>query len=351
MANELKCSIEFEDEWIPSSDGCHWNHDRIFYLTYKILDNSNITPNAFYYRVGGSYSANIQSYTRIAFDDESLFNPSYNTWIYELRLSKINIKKGFRLNDGWITVTAYAQATDNDSSYQYTAENSFEYYLELPPQQIENLKTDLVISRPGELKCSWTKPTVLNEYIDEVNGYVIEVFRKPEKSDDWLPVSGLAWDPTELAKGNYKLTMVPEDPIEIKVPEALPDEEEIITFNSSHLISREIRIDDPNKTEFFFVPKALEINAGDNYEIVIYPYSHYLDEDGDGTEALISPQPTKYRKGTSKGVVRVKTTGGWVEGQVWVYAQTADGLKWVQAEAVYAMADDGTGKGVWKEAQ
>ena len=345
MANELKCSIEFEDEWRPSSVGCHWDFNRIFYLNYKKLSGT-FTTYMWYYRVGPYEDFSNGNYTRIY----PSAGTSSDTWTYELRLSELDLTKLNRTQDGWITITAYIQALDTNGKLQ-KAYSSFDYYLELPPLQIENLKTDLVTTRPGELKCFWTKPTVLNNYIDEVNGYVIEVFRKPEKSDDWSPVSGLAWDKTKLAEGTYLLTMVHEDPIEIKVPEALPDEEEIITFNSSHLISREIRIDDPNKTEFFFIPKTLDIESGGSFEIVIYPYSHYLDEDGDGTEALISPRATRYREGTSKGVVRVYYDNEWVEGQVWVYAQTADGLKWVQAEAVYAMADDGTGKGVWKEAQ
>ncbi len=341
MADELKCSIEFDDEWRPSSDGCHWDYDRIFYLTYKILD-SKLTTKEFYYRLGTyeAYSAAQKNYTRIYSSDKNLFNTG-NTWTYELRLSDIALDKLNRTADGWVKITAYVQAVDS-SEKLYTAYSSFDYYLELPPQQIENLKTELVITRPGELKCSWTKPTVINDYIDEVDGYSIEVFHRLADSSDWLPVSGLAWDEDKLAEGIYKLITVPEGPIEIQTPEALEGEEEILSFNGSHLINREILLDDPDTTEFFFVPKTLGIKAGDSYKIVVYPYSHYLDKNGDGSEALLSIQGTEYSEETSKGIVRVKTAGGWVEGQVWVMTEGG----WKQAEAIYAMTENG-----WKEAQ
>jgi hypothetical protein len=92
----------------------------------------------------------------------------------------------------------------------------------------------------------------------------------------------------------------------------------------------------PTTEQFYFIPKTLGILPGSSYQIRIYPYSHYEGAliSTKGTDSGIIDVP--------KGIVRVKTANGWVEGQVWVMTESG----WKNAEVIYAKTADG-----WKEAQ
>ena len=91
-------------------------------------------------------------------------------------------------------------------------------------------------------------------------------------------------------------------------------------------------------------------NRGDKYKFVIYPHSRYEGY------YLVGAGANSDLNEVSKGVVRVKTDKGWIEGQVWVCIndvtqETPDKPKWVAAEVLYVATAGEDGKISWKEAQ
>lgn len=340
---KLECLVDFDYDLIQ--DDCHWDLDRYFRFTFKVLDERllKVSPE-FYYRfgdfvdLGGNALAN---YARVP-NSYLIYNKN-NTWIYHIRVSDVNQTQlaNLRDNAGNLKVTALIRVGGN------IAHETFSQYLELPPtlavtksdSELPNIQTDYVKANPGEFVCTWNPATVAdceaNEItgVDTVDGYSIEVFYKPEKADDFVQLKGITWNAAELSKGVYKLIKDPN----YKEPEfsISPDLSKDFSLKSKHTRS-EVRIESPLKTEFFFIPKALGILPGDSYQFRIYPYSHYEG-------ALISTQGTDSGIiDVPKGIVRVKTATGWVEGQVWVMTESG----WKNAEVIYTKTADG-----WKEAQ
>jgi hypothetical protein len=370
MSEKLKCSIEYDDSWLQ--EDCHWNIERFFIITYKVLETfDNIE---FYYKLGPKVDFNTAAYDRVYLDKLSKISDNPATYEYVIKLSDIdfNTLLATRTDEGWLQVTACIRAKNEESDTIYETYNTFDYYLELPPVMLEpeaplkNIRASLVTHNPGEVILSWDKAIELdNSYAENspdcLDGYCIELFHKGKDSEAFVQVSGLSYeiglDSDELAKGNrvpiYKLKKIEEPSVEINVPEILEGEEEIISFVGQGTTS-EVYLDyqleaiengiDVEKPRFSYVSRELGIEPGDSYKFVIYPYSHYEG-------ALLSSQGSKSEElKVSKGVVRVRTADSWAEAQVWVFAETANGPKWVQAEAIYTRADDSTGKGVWKEA-
>lgn len=344
MADKLKCSIEFEDEWRPSSDGCHWDYDRICYLTYEVLD-SKITTAEFFYRIGDykdydlSTNANTKNYTRIFSNNPNLFKTSPNTWVYELRLSHLNIP-----SDGWFKITAYVHAKDTNNNL-YTAysppgktDKTTSYYLGLPPA-LDNLKVTLSRKSADHIDCTWTRPIdPLNS--NSVAGYCIELFCKKKDSNNFMQVSELRLD--QDAEYNYRVIKAPEIP----APQIVEDYESYIGQGTTS----EVYIEDPNVTSFYFRPRDFGIVKDDYFMIRVYPYivySQYWDTSGQPQQsALLSSKGTNAENDSDEmkftlGVVRVKTDQGWKEGQVWV--MTASG--WKEADSIYVKTNTG-----WKEA-
>lgn len=353
MAN-LECFIDFDDEWIQ--EDCHWKYDRIFTITWKINGVSTIPVKEFYYRIG-TYSENWGDYIRIATPTEKSLRNDTKSWSYDLRLSSvaINTLLNTRSTEGWLPITAYLKVKDsagNTSEAHYT----YDYYLELPPKPVENLKTSLVVNNPGELKCSWNKAKLIgeaegksNENTDSVDGYTVEMKRcladdDPTKDENYSYVGNLTWDENELANGKYKLILT-EDTRNLTIPETAG----ITTFVNT-VINTEVYIDGENNTEFYFEPKQLGIAKGDYYKFTVYPHSHYSSEHTLITSALNDAQSTDPEE-VPKGIVRVFNGTSWVEGEVWVmvYDEAEQKNIWKVADSIYVMTDDGTGKGVWKE--
>jgi hypothetical protein len=332
---ELNCKIEsdFSFEQVD----CHWKFNRFFRLTWSKEEGKNL-----YYGLG--------TYANILVDSSEVYTEG-NYYVYELPLSKFfnidqetsepyteshkayeNLIKA-RDEDGWITITVSC----NGKSKTFN-----DIYLELPPEHpLKNLKTEPVVNNPGEIKVSWDAGTVADclanteNNVDFVNGYCVEMFRYAGGSGAGERLRWLQWNADDLAKGNYKLVMTNEEQEEVVVPEGVE-----ATY-ISHGASSEVYIKNPLKTEFYFTPKTLGILPGDGYKIVVYPYSNYLNFNADGMEALITNQGTALADGkVSKGIVRVMTANGWVEGQVWVYTEKG----WVEADGVYAKTTDG-----WQE--
>lgn len=363
---ELNCNIEVDFSFEQTD--CHWELTRFFRLTWDKADGKSLM-----YRLDNKDNAdNFRDYKSIEADQVYTERDSY---IYEIPFSNFTSDEiaAARKYDpdnsgdyGWITFSV--------SNNIGTSKKTFKkfYFLELPPviTKAENEKvinTDFVIENPGEIKVSW-KPAIeldvvevngekIDRGIDDLDGYSIEVFHCPKELDHTKPenftrLSGLKWHkdaPGTNAPADeyeaYKYTLVRDSVnIEVNAPEVLEGEEEISSYvdlnpGSEVYIERPLLVNTP-KTEFFFNPKHLNIKPSDHYKFVVRPYSHY------GSASLISNEGVEsevYK--VRPGFVHVKTANGWEAGQVWVYANTKDGPKWVVAEAVYTKtADD------WKEA-
>jgi hypothetical protein len=89
-------------------------------------------------------------------------------------------------------------------------------------------------------------------------------------------------------------------------------------------------------TTIEFNPVDLGFAPGDYIKVSIWAYT----KDGTGTQKWGDPKTSEEKLVRNAGVVRVKTAGGWKEGQVWV--KTTEG--WKEAETVYAKTANG-----WKE--
>lgn len=352
--DKLECLVDFDYDLIQ--DDCHWDLDRYFRFTFKVLDPTIASSKELYYRIGDHVDPGgnvLAKYTQIytSTGDKNLFTVNSTTWIYHLRISEIDYATlaSARADDGHIKITALIKGGGE------TAYEEFSQYLELPPiltatkpdSNTPNIQTDYVKVNPGEFVCMWDPATIIDcnanavSGVDSVDGYSIELFRKSGKSEgpnEFSQIKGITWDAADLTNGVYKLIKDPSytEPV---FSESI-DLENDIAFESQHTKS-EVHIENPLKTEFFFTPKTLGILPGDSYQFRIYPYSHYEG-------ALISTQGTSSAGiDVPKGIVRVKTSSGWVEGQVWVMTESG----WRNAEVIYTMVDDGTGtgKGIWKE--
>jgi hypothetical protein len=365
---ELNCNIEVDFSFEQTD--CHWELTRFFRLTWGQADG-----NLLYYRLG-DFSSRLSDYKSI---EASKVYTKHDSYIYELPFSAFTSAEltEARDPDGWITLTVY-----NGSTYKTFSKF---YLLELPPimeepeAPLKNIRTELVTYNPGEVILSWDKAkepdnSEAENSPDDLDGYCIELFHHPNGAASFTQVKGITLvkgetEPKEGVKipvyklikvSNYSddaFTELPEDKealkellkndLSFKHPAAnIEDSKEPLTVEAYMELSKAVTDGvDLTVPKFYFTPKDLGIKPGDSYKFIIYPYSHYEG-------ALIGTKGAEHTEVTSKGVVRVKAPNNkWVEGQVWVYANTKSGAKWVQAEAIYVMADDGTGKGVWKEAQ
>ena len=339
MAN-LECFIDFDDEWLQ--EDCHWTYDRIFTITWKITGASSIISKTFSYRIGK------YDYTPVYQPTERSLGNDTKIWTYELRLSTIDNSKllNARTSEGWLNLAAKLSAMDASGATKEVSA-TYDYYLELPPKQVENLETSLVVNNPGELKCSWkAASTINNNDADSVDGYTVEMKRclasdDSTKDANYFYVGNLAWDETELANGKYKLILT-EDTRDLSVPEI---DGEFDTYVNT-VINTEVYINGATSTEFYFKPEQLGLEKGDYYKFIIYPHSHYSSE-----HTLITPEGTESAvREVPKGIVRVFNGTTWVEGEVWVmvYDEAEQKNVWKVADSIYVLADDGNGGKTWK---
>lgn len=328
MPEQLNCSIEYDDSW--EQIDCHWKVNRFFRLTWDKADGYYL-----YYRLG-DYIDGLKNYKSI---DTSKVYTTQSSYIYELPFSAFSYEElaAARDTDGWITLTVY-----NGSKYKTFTKF---YLLELPPVQAESADPEKIItaepvtSRPGEIKVYWSADYFIEldgsseeNSPDSLDGYCIEVFRCPQELDpanaeNFTKLDGLQWEDADPETGMpttavYKLIRIPVN-VEVTAPEVSGDP--VISYTNLNP-GREAYIETPLLTEFYFEPEKLGINRGDFYKFRIYPYSHYEG-------ALLSSEEIESGYGqVPKAIVRVKTATGWAEG------------------LVYVMVDDGTGQGVWREA-
>lgn len=324
---ELNCSIEYDYSF--EQIDCHWELTRFFRLTWNKSEGTIL-----FYRLG-EHTGNIIDYKTI--DTDKIYT-KYDSYIYELPLSTFSYNElnAARDSDGWITLTVY-----NGSNYKTFTKF---YLLELPPVAVEQTSSEKIITpeyvttNPGEIKVYWSASDFAElddsdaeNSPDSLDGYSIELFYKPEKATEFMQLKGITWNTTELAKGVYKLVKDPNytEP-DIANAAGLGDE---ASFGSNHTMS-EVYIENPLVTNFYFTPKSLGILPGSEYQIKVYPYSHYEGALISSTEAEsdIIKVP--------KGIVRVYNGTTWVEGQVWVMTESG----WIEADSIYTMTNDG-----WKE--
>lgn len=356
MAKEpikLNCSISFDDEWLQEE--CHWTYDRIFNITWKISSgditkSGEIIPGEiyelkeFYYRITpttSDYTAptDTSKYTRIYSSNENLSTKTtiigeqggqrkLERFDYRIRLSTLSEEELLRVrnSEGWVTVTALVVVKEKDTGKIYRASDVYDYYLEFPPEEVEEVKTSLVISRPGELLCTWDKSKLFGEdsgkvaESDSIDGYVVELKYQPRYTEGFISIGDLK---LETLEGRTYLVRAPKEEIS-----------EGADFYNEDLRT-EVYLEGGDSTHFYFNPKlGLGLKGGDKYKFIISPYSHY---EGAllGNTGIESDDDE-----VANGVVHVKTANGWIEGQVWV--KTADG--WKEAEAVYTKTEDG-----WRE--
>lgn len=345
--DKLECLVDFDYDIIQ--DDCHWDLDRYFRLTFKVLDPTIASSKELYYRIGDYIDPGnnvLAKYTKIstAASNTNLFTIDSTTWIYHLRISEIDyatLAKA-RADDGHIKITALIKGGGE------TAYATFSYYLELPPQLaatrpntagLPNIQIDYFKPSPGIFKCDWSAAETcacsannLNG-VDSVDGYCIEIWHKPKSSETFSKIYGLKWNSS--VQSIHEAYVIMQD-LEGSTDLIFPDNDITDIILRTRRSSSQLYIENPLKTEFYFIPRGLGIEPGDNYKILIYPYSHYEG-------ALISTQGVSSDDiATPKGIVRVKTADGWVEGQVWVMTESG----WKNAEVIYAMTEDG-----WKEAQ
>ena len=338
MANEIKCYIEADISW--EQKGCHWEIlDRTFYLKYEGLTNSpSLTYTLSYTEDGvtkeiasGTVDSNV---TTVNYTKTLTWGDIQNLLLNWEALNSAKLPKSAEC----LYLTAKIKSGSNTFK-------SDPYPIKLPPktENTNALTISLVTNNPGEVKCSWTQGTeVFSD--NNATGYCVEIFHSPEGEENFTQLTNLGWRSTELATGKYYIEKISAE--ETTYPNV---EGEITTFVFNKPNS-ELYIRTPEVKEFYFMPKELGIKPGDKYLFRVYPYNVYgtywtFDEDGNldlpmpGT--LLTNAGTEHQGKVSKGIVRVKTDNGWVEGQVWVMTDNG----WVQVEAVYAMQD-----GNWHEA-
>jgi hypothetical protein len=374
MAEQIKVeySVDFDDEWLQ--EDCHWKYDRFFILTWKIwsgditnINTGEVSPGIsysynnddkkrkLYYRIGTGNNVQIYSYKTTVNNNAKWgegLTRKLETFTYRLNLSSIDIDKllAARTPEGWLPITLYTEITDDSSTPHKFKEFTYDYYLKLPPSLPEILPIELVTNNPGEVKCTWNQPEETYS-CDDAEGYCIEIFHCPEKESEFTKLDGLRWNEASLGNGKYYIEKIPDyKEVAFTEPTTTIDEDTEITFvaknpKSELFIWKPIEKPENYKPEFYFMPKELDIKPGDKYLFRVYPYnvySAYLDENSlpQPSSFLTNEGATKESK-VSKGVVRVRTSSGWVEGQVWVCTEKG----WTMAESVYTKTETG-----WKEA-
>ncbi len=348
---KIDCSIDFDDEWLQ--EGCHWSYKRFFNLTFVVLDAS-LTNLKFYYKLGKANNV--------------LITPSKknNTYTYVLNLTDVldtilsNPDTYLDTDRNYLTIS-----TEVTGGTEILGSASYDYYLKLPPQQVQSLTIDVVVDNPGELKCSWEHPEETYD-TSEAAGYCIELFHCPENETEFTKLGGLRWNEADRRNGIYRVESIPTYGDLTPTAPPVIDKNTEITF-AALKSSTELYLWEPAskpadyKPEFYFTPRYLQgklgnhIKPGDKYLLRVYPYnvySTYFDESNlPNPSALLANEYIEKEGKVSKGIVRVKTDRGWAEGQVWVCVSDAttedpDRITWKQAEAIYTRtADD------WKEAQ
>lgn len=339
MSLTCNCSIEFDDEWRQLD--CHWDYKRFFILTWRVTGNHQ-TPH-FYYRIGkypGTFDFT-DGYVEINPNNENFYTSTTDTkTIYTYYLNFSNLDLDALASEGNITACMRIQKTSSSTTQTIYATLDYDL-IELPPS-LDKLAVTLTRKSADHIECSWVRPEdPLGENGKSVAGYCIELFCKKKDSSSFTQVSGLSLEQDD--EGKYKLVEAPESP-DFYTPEGAE-----VSYTGQATTS-EAYINDPAITTFYFRPRDFEIVKDDFFMVRVYPYivySTYFDTSNESQQgALLSSKGNKSENDSDEmkftlGVVRVKTTNGWVEGQVWVMTESG----WKEADSIYTKTASG-----WKEA-
>jgi len=359
---KLECDVDFDNIWLQ--DNCHWAYDSSFSFTWSI-SGGNIFDSVgtfikqgavldridTYYRTGPyvevpygqvmkdygyrsiaaiasqtkekvtTYQGLTENLNKIAFRKTTTYSSVID--ISEL----LNKNKQELVDNKCITICCKAIDTDGKAYLTY---KELPVYLSFPPTEIaeEDIEVKKISSK--KIICSWKN---YNKTSD-VEGYGIEMRYRAEGDVGFTRIKnlGVVADGEgvhKLIKTSYLLNA------NLAAPEVGADEEPIVTYaNQDHGL--EAFISGADSTSFYFDPTEFGIKNKDILRITIYPYNAYSI-----TDSLITKSGTTYTsEALNAGIVRVKTAGGWKEGQVWV--KTVSG--WKEATGVYTKTSAG-----WKE--
>lgn len=374
MAESLKlaCSVDFDEDWIQATgqSSCHWNCARYFDFTCKIFNGdiySNkecttvLTPGAsinkveFYYCFGPykEVSNTLSYYTMIPSTDISVVTTTsvdhelstfrkVSTYNYQLYFSSFTDTQLATLYASGC-VTVYVKATDSAGAV-YNAHYTLPYSLEASPKITGEVFVKKLSSR--KFLCSWPKAEEAFEN-SPVAGYCFELKHRPAGTSSYKNVGNLAL--TTDTNGDYKVIKTVPESTEIKIPKALDGEDPIESYIGEGA-SREVYLPGPDTTSVYFDPQEFGIESKDLFKVTIYPYivySSYTKYDSQGKVESIEPSALLSGNSISSpgedgttGLVRIKTSNGWKEGQVWV--KTSSG--WKEASIIYTKTASG-----WKE--
>ena len=192
-----------------------------------------------------------------------------------------------------------------------------------------------------KVSCSWAQLEVPDDQI--LSGYSVELRHKPKDSDTFSTVRNIK---AERIQGSWWLTKAEEN---YESPEFTTDSIDLstddVTFISESKNSEGYLFGE-DSTTVFFNPGDFGIAKNDNFEVMISPFTVYGSYISDGTKiflpgSLLASEPVKSDSiKFTLGILRIKTEGGWKEGQVWI--KTAEG--WKEAISVKTKAANG-----WKE--
>jgi hypothetical protein len=185
--------------------------------------------------------------------------------------------------------------------------NPKQYFKPYAPQPITLTTSKLRHTAKEKWTFSWISGGTPNSTTSPIKGYYINVHKKSKGESSFSPLAGLM--PVDgsdaIVKGTGTKTYIDR-------------------LGTRNTVS--------------FNPIDLGFKAGDEIYIRVRAYTQW----GDGTwqEGPVT-ESNKYLI-KNAGIVKIKTTEGWKEGQVWV--KTTDG--WKEAETVYIKTTEG-----WKESQ
>lgn len=362
---KLECSVEFEDEWRQLE--CHWDYKRFFTIKCKIfhgavytatgtkvsegesLGFANGLPKIEFYIAEGSNAfrattmttykkgPKLEAYTSTA----GIYR---NATSYECRIPFENLDlKTLCEANGCFNAKVKA-FSDAGTAYEKTcsintAAAKLPYYLEFAPTMSGVVEVKKETSY--RTKCSWTKAEPAADY-SPIYGYCVELRYRAGESGPFSTVKGLT-----AVKEESSYWLKKSAPAATASIEALEDEPPIESYEIAGK-DIEVPILGADTTEIYFNPSDLGIERDYQIKVAVYPFTVYgLPVDYEPTEdeilnssLLAGPGISSEALNKQLGLVRIKTSNGWVEGQVWV--KTSNG--WKESCGVYTKTSTG-----WKE--
>lgn len=239
---------------------------------------------------------------------------------------------------------------DDHYIYSGTAELDVKNYQ--PPSTPKNISIGYTKNRftiKEDWTVTWDRSKATNNN-SGVEGYRIRVY----KNNSTIPLkdSGGNIIATETAKGNKDYCYDFESPAVTIAKYYVADDDEkdsIIPPNkvSSYDFNNNGRLDvgdsiislEKNLDRTFTIdPVQNEFAPGDKVKVRLYAYTRY----GNGSQLFSGDEYSAIYTVQNAGVVRVKTSNGWKEGQVWI--KTGSG--WKEADVVKVKTSGG-----WKESE